>query len=68
MLLGEFILPTFIIDADFTLCLLGATSCQTDQGSHAFQIPENAAGSHESWSGFKVDIWAAGVMLLKLFC
>ena len=37
--------------------------CQTCQGSPAFQPPEIASGSDESWSGFKADIWAAGVTL-----
>ena len=36
--------------------------CQTCQGSPAFQPPEIALG-HDSWSGFKADIWAAGVTL-----
>ncbi|KAL5486510.1 hypothetical protein EMCRGX_G018998 [Ephydatia muelleri] len=37
-------------------------TCQTCQGSPAFQPPEIAAGQ-DTWSGFKADIWAAGVTL-----
>ena len=36
--------------------------CRTSQGSPAFQAPEIANGL-ERFSGFKVDIWAAGVTL-----
>lgn len=36
--------------------------CSTCQGSPAFQPPEIASGQ-DSWSGFKADIWAAGVTL-----
>lgn len=36
--------------------------CSTCQGSPAFQPPEIARGQDE-WSGFKADIWAAGVTL-----
>jgi serine/threonine-protein kinase 11 len=36
--------------------------CTTGQGSPAFQPPEIANG-HESFSGFKVDIWSTGVTL-----
>lgn len=36
--------------------------CSTCQGSPAFQPPEIASGK-DSWSGFKADIWAAGVTL-----
>ena len=36
--------------------------CSTCQGSPAFQPPEVASGQ-DSWSGFKVDIWASGVTL-----
>lgn len=38
-------------------------SCHTCQGSPAFQPPEIASGVQDSWSGFKADIWAAGVTL-----
>ena len=37
-------------------------TCLTCQGSPAFQPPEIASGQ-DSWSGFKADIWAAGVTL-----
>ena len=37
--------------------------CQTCQGSPAFQPPEIARAHDDSWSGFKADIWAAGVTL-----
>ena len=37
-------------------------ACSKSRGSPAFQPPEVAAG-HESFSGFKVDAWAAGVTL-----
>lgn len=37
-------------------------TCTTGQGSPAFQPPEIANG-HESFSGFKVDIWSSGVTL-----
>lgn len=37
--------------------------CSTCQGSPAFQPPEIALGQVDSWSGFKADIWAAGVTL-----
>lgn len=36
--------------------------CTLGQGSPAFQPPEIANG-HESFSGFKVDIWSSGVTL-----
>lgn len=36
--------------------------CTIGQGSPAFQPPEIANG-HESFSGFKVDIWSSGVTL-----
>ena len=36
--------------------------CSTCQGSPAFQPPEIASGQ-DLWSGFKADIWAAGVTL-----
>ena len=36
--------------------------CYTSQGSPAFQPPE-IASYLDSWSGFKVDIWASGVTL-----
>ena len=38
-------------------------TCTTSQGSPAFQPPEIANG-HDSFSGFKVDVWSAGVTLL----
>jgi len=38
-------------------------SCRTSQGSPAFQPPEIANGD-DTFSGFKVDIWSAGVTLL----
>jgi len=41
-------------------------SCRTSQGSPAFQPPEIANGD-DTFSGFKVDIWSAGVTLL-VFC
>ena len=40
-------------------------ACSKSRGSPAFQPPEVAAG-HESFSGFKVDVWAAGVSLYLL--
>lgn len=40
-------------------------SCQTSQGSPAFQPPEIANGK-ESFSGFKVDIWSSGVTLYNI--
>ncbi len=40
----------------------GSDMCSTCQGSPAFQPPEIARGQDE-WSGFKADIWAAGVTL-----
>ena len=36
--------------------------CTNCQGSPAFQPPEIASG-RDTWSGFKADIWAAGVTL-----
>ena len=36
--------------------------CTTSPGSPAFQPPEVASGQND-WSGFKADIWAAGVSL-----
>jgi serine/threonine-protein kinase 11 len=36
--------------------------CSNFQGSPAFQPPEIASGQ-EIWSGFKADVWAAGVTL-----
>ncbi|XP_058812923.1 serine/threonine-protein kinase stk11 isoform X2 [Topomyia yanbarensis] len=39
--------------------------CTTGQGSPAFQPPEIANG-HEVFSGFKVDIWSAGVTLYNI--
>ena len=40
-------------------------SCITSQGSPAFQPPEIANGIH-TFSGFKLDIWAAGVTLFNI--
>lgn len=40
-------------------------TCSKSRGSPAFQSPEVAAGK-ESFSGFKVDVWAAGVSLFLL--
>lgn len=40
-------------------------TCRTSQGSPAFQPPEVANGL-ESFSGFKLDIWAAGVTLYNI--
>ncbi|XP_022807879.1 serine/threonine-protein kinase STK11-like [Stylophora pistillata] len=40
-------------------------TCRTSQGSPAFQPPEIANGL-ETFSGFKVDIWAAGVTLFNI--
>ena len=37
-------------------------TCKTSQGSPAFQSPEIANGE-DSFPGFKVDIWSAGVTL-----
>lgn len=42
-----------------------ADTCSKSKGSPAFQPPEVAAG-HTSFSGFKVDVWAAGVSLFLL--
>lgn len=39
--------------------------CTTSQGSPAFQPPEIASGE-ESFQGFKVDIWSAGVTLYNI--
>lgn len=39
--------------------------CTLGQGSPAFQPPEIANG-HESFSGFKVDIWSSGVTLYNI--
>ncbi|CRK90444.1 CLUMA_CG004145, isoform A [Clunio marinus] len=39
--------------------------CTKGQGSPAFQPPEIANG-HESFSGFKVDVWSAGVSLYNI--
>lgn len=44
--------------ADTDICTIG-------QGSPAFQPPEIANG-HESFAGFKVDIWSSGVTLYNL--
>ncbi|CAB1324432.1 unnamed protein product [Coregonus sp. 'balchen'] len=41
-------------------------TCCTSQGSPAFQPPEIANGL-DTFSGFKVDIWSAGVTLLYPF-
>ncbi|XP_057189796.1 serine/threonine-protein kinase STK11 isoform X2 [Triplophysa rosa] len=40
-------------------------TCRTSQGSPAFQPPEIANGL-ETFSGFKVDIWSAGVTLYNI--
>lgn len=40
-------------------------TCYTGQGSPAFQPPEIANG-HESFAGFKVDIWSSGVTLYNI--
>lgn len=40
-------------------------TCTVGQGSPAFQPPEIANG-HESFAGFKVDIWSSGVTLYNL--
>ncbi|KAI6651209.1 hypothetical protein LOD99_5356 [Oopsacas minuta] len=37
--------------------------CKFAQGAPAFQSPEEVTGLHDSWSGFKADIWSAGVSL-----
>ena len=59
-------LLTFYITQMSALQELGqferSDQCSTCQGSPAFQPPEIALG-HDSWSGFKADIWAAGVTL-----
>jgi serine/threonine protein kinase len=40
-------------------------TCYSSAGSPAFQAPELAAGA-ESFSGFAVDVWAAGVTLWNM--
>jgi serine/threonine-protein kinase 11 len=40
--------------------------CSKSRGSPAFLPPEVASGSHEKFSGFKVDVWATGVSLYLL--
>ncbi|KAM6948507.1 serine/threonine-protein kinase STK11 [Aplochiton taeniatus] len=40
-------------------------TCRTSQGSPAFQPPEIANGL-DTFSGFKVDIWSAGVTLYNI--
>ncbi|XP_075752523.1 lkb1/serine/threonine kinase 11 isoform X3 [Rhipicephalus microplus] len=40
-------------------------TCHTSQGSPAFQPPEIANG-HDSFSGFKVDVWSSGVTLFNI--
>ncbi|KAJ8357736.1 hypothetical protein SKAU_G00205300 [Synaphobranchus kaupii] len=42
-----------------------ADTCRTSQGSPAFQPPEIANGL-DTFSGFKVDIWSAGVTLYNI--
>ena len=37
--------------------------CKLAQGAPAFQSPEEVTGVHDVWSGFKADIWSAGVSL-----
>jgi len=39
-------------------------TCRTSQGTPTFQPPEIANG-HETFSGFKVDIWSTGVTLFN---
>mmetsp|Transcript_35600 Transcript_35600/g.74767 ORF Transcript_35600/g.74767 Transcript_35600/m.74767 type:complete len:371 (-) Transcript_35600:14-1126(-) len=41
-------------------------NCTKSRGSPAFQPPEVASGSHERFSGFKVDVWATGISLFLL--
>ncbi|XP_077981245.1 serine/threonine-protein kinase STK11-like [Glandiceps talaboti] len=40
-------------------------TCRTSQGSPAFQPPEIANGL-DSFSGFKVDVWSAGITLFNI--
>jgi len=40
----------------------GSDTCTKSRGSPAFQAPEVASGQH-CFSGFKVDVWAAGISL-----
>lgn len=40
-------------------------TCQTSQGTPAFQPPEIANGV-DSFSGFKVDVWSSGVTLYNI--
>ncbi|KAK2103505.1 Serine/threonine-protein kinase stk11 [Saguinus oedipus] len=40
-------------------------TCRTSQGCPAFQLPEIANGL-DTFSGFKVDIWSAGVTLYNI--
>ena len=42
-----------------------ADTCSKSRGSPAFQPPEVASGSLQ-FSGFKVDVWAAGISLFLL--
>ena len=39
-------------------------TCRTSQGTPTFQPPEIANGQ-ETFSGFKVDVWATGVTLFN---
>ena len=39
-------------------------TCRISQGTPTFQPPEIANG-HETFSGFKVDIWSTGVTLFN---
>ncbi|XP_015263122.1 PREDICTED: serine/threonine-protein kinase STK11 [Gekko japonicus] len=64
------ILPTFA--GTWGECHIGALHpfaeddvCRTSQGSPAFQPPEIANGL-DTFSGFKVDIWSAGVTLYNI--
>ena len=64
-----FLAYEFIISVSLSSSLLKeldqfgtSDDCTNCQGSPAFQPPEIASG-HDTWSGFKADIWAAGVTL-----
>uniref|UniRef100_A0A8C7QVQ3 Serine/threonine-protein kinase STK11 n=1 Tax=Oncorhynchus mykiss TaxID=8022 RepID=A0A8C7QVQ3_ONCMY len=49
----------------FTCILPIDDTCRTSQGSPAFQPPEIANGL-DTFSGFKVDIWSAGITLYNI--